>query len=243
MKKIQLSEKNLKNTLYIGAGIMAVTVIFLSVFAVVQNSAAKKNKLPTDSSSISENADPTPDNSTGQNGDPSKDPNKELGDNSGENVGADAVPDKDKETPVFVMPCTGSIAKYHSPDELIYSLTMNDYRTHDGIDITCKAGDEVFAVCAGTIQNVYYDPLMGYCVSIDHGKGMVTTYKNLAEELPENIVEGAKVTMGQKIATVGQSAIAEVSDSTHLHIEMSENNVSVDPLEYIPFDEDAVFEG
>jgi len=34
-----------------------------------------------------------------------------------------------------------------------------------------------------------------------------------------------------------------VSESAHLHIEMTENNVSVDPLEYIPFDEDAIFEG
>jgi len=240
MKKINLSEKNLKSTLYIGAGIMAVTVIFLSIFAVVQNNSSKKNALPTDSSSISESTNKPVDTNTG---DENKEPDKELGDNNGDNVGVDAVPDKDKETPVFVMPCTGSISKYHSPDELLYSLTMNDYRTHDGIDIACKAGDDVFAVSGGTIQNVYYDPLMGYCVSIDHGKGMVTTYKNLAESLPEGIVEGAKVVMGQKIATVGESAIIEVSDAAHLHIEMTENNVSVDPLEYIPFDEDAIFEG
>jgi len=242
MKKITLSEKNLKNTLYIGAGIMAVTVIFLSVFAVVQNSAAKKNAPLTDSSSISENTDPTPD-TTRDTSSGLKDPNKEFEDGNGDNVGVDAVPDKDKETPVFVMPCTGSISKYHSPDELLYSMTMNDYRTHEGVDIACRVGDDVFAVSAGTIKNVYYDALMGYCVSIDHGKGMVTTYKNLAEELPKDIVEGAKVSMGQKIGTVGESAIIEVSESAHLHIEMSENDVSVDPLEYIPFDEDAIFEG
>ena len=240
MKKINLSEKNLKNTLYIGAGIMAVTVVFLSVFAVVQSNSSKKNTLPTQSSSTSEITKPTVD--TNKNDD-FKDPDKELGDNKGENVGVDVVPDKDKETHVFVMPCTGSISKYHSPDELLYSLTMNDYRPPEGIDIACKVGDEVFAVCAGTIQNVYYDPLMGYCVSIDHGKGMVTTYKNLSEEMPENVVEGAKVVMGQKIGAVGESAIIEVSDAAHLHIEMTENNVSVDPLEYIPFDEDVVFEG
>ena len=32
-----------------------------------------------------------------------------------------------------------------------------------------------------------------------------TFYKNLSEELPEGIVEGAKVVMGQKIATVGDA--------------------------------------
>lgn len=241
MKKIHLSEKSLKNTLYIGAGVMAVTVVFLSVFAAVQSRSAKKNELSINSSSISDTTQKTPDNTP--NGEGLKDPNKELGGESGDNVGVDAIPDKDKETPVFVMPCTGSISKYHSPDELLYSLTMNDYRTHEGVDIACKVGDDVFAVCAGEVQSIYYDALMGYCVSIDHGKGMVTTYKNLGENMAENIVEGARVVAGQKIATVGDSAISEVSEAAHLHIEMSENNVSVDPLEYIPFDEDVVFEG
>ena len=90
---------------------------------------------------------------------------------------------------------------------------MNDYRTHDGIDIACKAGDEVFAVSGGTIQNVYYDPLMGYCVSIDHGKGMVTTYKNLAESLPEGIHPKAAVELLAR--RKGEAVAAEVTGGRH----------------------------
>jgi murein DD-endopeptidase MepM/ murein hydrolase activator NlpD len=252
MKKIQISEKNLKTALCVGASVMALTVVFLSVFALVQNSRSKKNPLPGTSASVSSSSGTSkdqgtpdvPDNgNTGENNgnEDSGDADKELGNN--ENVGADTVPDKDKETPVFTMPCTGTISKNYSPDELVFSMTMNDYRTHDGVDIACNAGDDVFAVAKGVIKNVYVDPLMGNCISIQHETGIVTTYKNLSDDIPENIVEGAPVICGQKIGSVGQSALMESSESAHLHIEMTQNGESIDPLYYIPFDENASFEG
>jgi Membrane proteins related to metalloendopeptidases len=135
----------------------------------------------------------------------------------------------------FVMPVRGYITKGHHDDMLVYSLTMNDYRVHTGIDIGVALGDPVYACSSGTIESIYDDPFMGRVIVIDHGNGLKSHYMNLSENLPQKIEENAKVVTGQVIAGVGETSLVEMADTMHLHFEMSKDGLAVDPLEYIEY--------
>ncbi len=248
MKKLQMSEKALTTTLCICAGVMVVTVVFLSAFAMVQSSRSKKNAVSenysttasdtgrkTTKSGVTTTAITTGGQKTP---DPKVDPKEPTPDDP-----------KKKDDPVdvsemtFVMPCAGSVSRAYSPDKLVYSQTMNDYRSHEGIDVVSNVGEEVLAVADGTVTNIYTDPLMGNCVRIDHGNGLVSVYKNLGGEIPEGIDEGMPVGAGQTIGVVGDSAAIEQSDDAHLHLEMLLNGEYVDPADFVSVTGEEVYEG
>ena len=113
---------------------------------------------------------------------------------------------------------------------------MNDWRVHEGIDIATASGAEVKATARGTVSLIYSDPLMGECLTVDHGNGVISIYKNLSKDLASGIEQGAKVTAGQVLGTVGDTAMIESAEEPHLHFEMTYNGKSVDPLSYISED-------
>src|SRR5699024_5051625 len=61
--------------------------------------------------------------------------------------------------PAFVPPVSGQTLAGFSGDELVYSETLGDWRTHNGIDLAADAGDEVRCARAGTVSAVYEDGL------------------------------------------------------------------------------------
>ena len=135
--------------------------------------------------------------------------------------------------PEFTSPAVGVVAKKHTIDLPVFSMTTNDWRTHTGIDIACSLGDAVYAAADGKILSVANDPMMGTTVTVSHAGDGVTIYKNLSATLPDGIKAGAKVIGGQVIGTVGDTAIIEGADEPHLHFEMTVKGESVDPLDYI----------
>ncbi len=136
------------------------------------------------------------------------------------------------ELPTFILPVKGALLKDHDASVQVYSLTMNDYRVHLGIDVVTEENAPVYAAADGKIEKIWEDVKMGYCVAVKHGGDCTTIYKNLGETLPEGIAEGVSVRSGQLIATVGNSAMIEIAEEPHLHFEMTVNGLSVDPLEY-----------
>ncbi len=134
---------------------------------------------------------------------------------------------------VYLAPTTGLISKSHDDTLPVYSVTTDDWRVHQGIDIATAEGAEVYATAAGTVKLIWSDPLMGECLSIDHGNGVVSIYKNLSAELSEGVVAGAAVSAGQTLGKVGGTAMIESADSAHLHFEMEYNGEKVDPVTYI----------
>ena len=156
-----------------------------------------------------------------------------------ENPNQSPAPDEGTTPPTaetvteYLAPATGVLNKTHDDSLPVYSETMNDFRVHRGIDITTAAGADVLATAAGTVSLVWSDPLMGECLSIDHGNGVVSIYKNLAVEKASGIAAGVKVTAGQKLGTVGETALIESAEEPHLHFEMTYKEEYVDPLTYI----------
>jgi phosphoglycolate phosphatase len=101
-----------------------------------------------------------------------------------------------------------------------------------GVDIQTAEGAPVYAAADGKVTKVWDDALMGRCVAISHEGETYTFYKNLDKTLAENIKEGQTVTAGQQIGTVGNTAISELADEPHLHLEMTVKGLAVDPRDY-----------
>lgn len=136
---------------------------------------------------------------------------------------------------VFSKPVFGVISKIHNPDNPEYSVSMNDYRTHLGIDIETEEAGEVKAVARGEVVSVYDDPLMGKTVMLRHAGGYESIYMNLMETIPETVKAGAMVEEGSVIGCVGNTALVETSDEFHLHFAMKKDGEYVNPLHYVEY--------
>lgn len=133
---------------------------------------------------------------------------------------------------VFTWPVKGEVLRPHAIETLRYDATMGDWRVHDGVDIAAELGTQVRAPAGGTVSDLYTDDLMGTTVVILHADGVMSTCSNLAAPVAVEI--GDTVLTGDIIGTVGRTAIAESEEASHLHLAMTKDGVSVDPLEYLP---------
>lgn len=133
---------------------------------------------------------------------------------------------------VYTWPVHGKIISDFSLEVLAYDETMGDWRTHSGIDIAADLGTQVLAASAGTVTAVTQDDLMGTMVTISHVDKTETKYANLAA-LP-TVKVGDKVSTGDVIGSVGQTAIAEAARPPHLHFEVWQNGQAVDPVNILP---------
>ena len=132
---------------------------------------------------------------------------------------------------LVVSPLNGEVLMAFSMKELVYSPTLEDWRTHDGVDISAKPGTTVLSASSGTVSAVVDDPLMGTMVVIDHDGGYQTTYANL--QATPTVSVGDTVSAGQIIGAVGRTAAAEAAQSPHLHFSVSKNGELMDPDEYL----------
>ena len=142
-------------------------------------------------------------------------------------VPLDDTPVVAEEPQVVVSPLQGEVVAAFSVDQLQYNETLDDWRTHDGVDIAAAEGDAVLAACAGTVASVSDDPLMGTTVVLRHSDGYETTYANLQAE--PAVETGDTVTAGQAIGAVGTTAVAESARGAHLHFSVTKDGEAVDP--------------
>lgn len=138
----------------------------------------------------------------------------------------------DTSIPELALPTEGKLNKNHSVDVQVFSQTMQDYRVHLGIDIATSANAPVCAAADGTVSQIWEDPMMGWCVALTHTGDCVTVYKNLSKELAEGLNTGADVKKGQLLGYVGDTAMMELAEEPHLHMEMTVGGLQVDPLDY-----------
>ena len=112
----------------------------------------------------------------------------------------------------------------------IQGITKN----HNGIDIGGRTNDPVYAAADGVI--IYYGWMSGYgnCVMVDHGmdnlgKKIVTLYGH-GNGFLENLGIGSVVKQGDQIMYLGSTGN---STGPHVHFEVRENGVAVDPKTYL----------
>lgn len=207
-KKFKISDKPLMEKV-----IYAVVIAVLCISAIVVGiiSAASRKEEPEDLG----NPPITDGNQSGENSDGEDQPNT----------------DDEKTTATFIAPSAGTLIHGHSTETPVFSNTLGEWRIHTGIDIGTDDGADVFAAAAGTVSAVYDHPFMGRTVEISHSDNMVTLYSNLSKE--DTVAVGSEVSSGQKIGTVGDTAINELAEEPHLHFEMKVKGASVNPLDYI----------
>ena len=241
--KKQKDEKNAKvnrATVLTFVG-LALAVGIIVVSGIVANRAKKKEEQPKDNTPITQLPEDTEPEDTGNDVIEPEDTTPDTSDKPS-SVDTPADPDRDEQVenklPSFILPVSGTLNSKHDPTLQVFSPTMNDYRVHLGVDITTNEAAPVYSAADGTVEKIWKDTLMGYCMAIKHSGDCYTIYKNLSETLPEGIAEGSSVRSGQLIATVGDSAMIEIADEPHLHFEMTVGDLAVDPLEY--FDEKAL---
>ena len=157
---------------------------------------------------------------------PSLDPNRPMPETEVDDTPVTAEP------PLApVSPLEGEVAAAFSVETLMYDETMDDWRTHDGVDIAAAEGDTVLAALAGTVASVTDDGLMGTTVVLRHSGGYETTYAGLRAQPP--VEAGDAVSAGQAIGAVGAAAPAEAALGPHLHFSVTRDGAAVDPAAFL----------
>lgn len=132
---------------------------------------------------------------------------------------------KVQEKLVFSKPLDGEIQKMYSVDKVIYSKTLSQWKTHDGLDIA--GNSDVKAIEKGVVDDIYVDSFYGKTIVIEHINGYISQYSNLDENTYVNI--GESVVKGQKIGKVGNTSVGEYLDEPHLHFMLFLNGKSINP--------------
>lgn len=204
----KLKDVRVNRAVYVSAVVILLTLaVVLAITAA--NNQAKKNEVPDDVITDNNQAPSEP----------------EKPDNTQPTV-------KDEPIPELALPVSGKLIKNHSVDVQVFSQTMKDWRVHLGVDIATAANAAVCSVADGTVAQVWEDPMMGWCVAVSHSGECMTVYKNLAKDLAEGISLGSTVKKGQLLGHVGDSAMLEIAEDPHLHMEMTVKGLQVDPLDY-----------
>lgn len=115
----------------------------------------------------------------------------------------------------FIWPASGIITQSYS----FY---------HKAIDIANRAGGAILAADAGTVLNAGWDTSgYGNRVMVDHGNGYVTLYAHMSV---------IQVQIGQRVKrgdVVGQMGSTGRSTGTHLHFEIRQGGVLLNPLSFL----------
>lgn len=128
-------------------------------------------------------------------------------------------------------PVEGDVIVPFAKDQLIYSKTLKQWTTHEGVDMAAKTGDAVKAVLGGTVEKIEQDALLGHKVTVQHENGHKSVYANLDKEL--SVSQGQKVNQGQELGKVGKTAIGEFEEEDHLHFAYWIDEQPVDPVKYM----------
>ena len=137
-------------------------------------------------------------------------------------------------TSAMTVPLVGSIGMKYAVDSLVYSKTLDQFTTHEGIDIIAPINTPVMAAQAGEVIEVVVDSRLGITIAIAHEGNIITRYSNLSTD--QMVEVGDFVERGEVISGVGRSALFSIAEEPHLHFEVLVEGKNVDPSLYIPIE-------
>ena len=134
----------------------------------------------------------------------------------------DVIPAIQKSRQGLAWPIEGPISAYFGPThQLGIDIDLNGTST---MERSVKAATDGKVVYAGGNRCCSY----GYYIVIVSSDGIETLYAHLEQILTK---EGNNVSQGELIAIAGDTGY---STGAHLHFEVTDNGVLVDPLAYLP---------
>ena len=137
----------------------------------------------------------------------------------------DSAPAASSAAPASTQPLSGRVLNAYSGDELVYSKTLGDWRTHNGIDYACAKDAAVQSPTAGTVVLAGSDGSWGPTVAIKDSAGRVWRLCGVASPA---VKEGETVSAGQTLGKVG-SVSCECAEEAHIHLEVLQNGQYLDP--------------
>ncbi len=142
---------------------------------------------------------------------------------------------EEKINQVSVPVTSGKLIGQYTDTILVFNEMYDDYRTHNGIDIAAPLNTAVMSVKKGVVIKNEFDYEEGYTVEIEHDDGVISVYKNLDSD--KIVKVGQVVNAGDTIGTIGKSAVFESNMEPHLHFEIREENIEINPEDYIKITE------
>jgi murein DD-endopeptidase MepM/ murein hydrolase activator NlpD len=125
-------------------------------------------------------------------------------------------------TGTYIVPFNGTISSRFG-----WRVFRGKYDYHTGIDFAGRSGSLIVASDGGTVTRAGWYGAYGYCVIINHGKGVQTLYGHCSKLL---VKVGQKVAQGEAIARVGSTGR---STGPHVHFEIRVNGKAVNPSKYL----------
>lgn len=154
----------------------------------------------------------------------SEDPSESEDEASARPANTDPVDNTSEQEMTCADPVEGGIVlKELSLNDLCYSKTTKDWRTHKGTDISAEKGVSVHAIKSGIVTSVAKDPLYGNIICIDHGN-FSAKYCGLTDT--PTVSAGTNVDSGDTIGYIGDIP-CESLDESHLHLELTKDNTPV----------------
>lgn len=137
------------------------------------------------------------------------------------------VEKEEKKIFEFVMPISGDIILDFAKDKLVYSETLEEWIIHEGIDIKNEAGTPVKASEDGIVESMKMDPRYGNTIILKHDDVYKTVYSNLSTL--DKVYVGMNVKKGDIISSVGEGFGFECKEGPHVHFELIENGININP--------------
>ncbi len=121
---------------------------------------------------------------------------------------------------VLFPPANGSISEGY-----------NINKKHFAVDIVVAKDTPIKSTADGTVILAEWTTQTGYVIIIDHGNGLISTYKHNASLTKS---QGDLVKSGEVIALSGNTG--ELTTGPHLHFELWNDGYPIDPTTFIDFD-------
>ena len=134
-------------------------------------------------------------------------------------------PASSSAAPASTQPVSGRVLNAYSGDELVYSSTLGDWRTHNGVDYACTQGAAVAAPVAGKVVSAGAEGNWGTVVVLEDAAGRSWRLCGVADPA---VKAGDTVAAGQKLGTVGTVG-CECAEESHIHVEVKQGENYLDP--------------
>jgi murein DD-endopeptidase MepM/ murein hydrolase activator NlpD len=110
-------------------------------------------------------------------------------------------------------------------------LKKYDYaKKHYGVDVVAQKNEPIKSAADGTVILSSWTQDSGYVIAVQHRSNLISFYKHNSVLLKK---VGEDVRAGDIIAIIGNSG--ELTDGPHLHFELWNNGIPINPEDFIPF--------
>ncbi len=120
--------------------------------------------------------------------------------------------------------------QFFSPVNGMVTNSFNPLKNHFGTDVVAGPNEVVKATLDGTVTMASWTLETGHIIQIQHNNNIISVYKHNAEILKK---VGMRVKAGDAIAIIGNSG--ELTTGPHLHFEIWQNGVPLNPEDFVVF--------